>query len=441
MNLWRQSDQYTQEESLNRLFNRAVLSVLVFGIIGCAVALFFSVRDQNWGGSATISAVLVILILAVRLTYSGKSLSAFRLMAVFVFLIVTFRVTVFQGVDNLAFFIIFPLIVMIGVLYRDRPTYIAVLGGMLAIWLLSLYLLEGNDFYEDQLLEISIQFKFVVISISILILIVVLQLTTRNILVANQRLVAAKEDAIKAQTAAEEANQAKSTFLANMSHELRTPLNAIIGYSELIQEISEEDVSEDSKKIELSAKNLLGIINSILEISKIESRTFRVDRSTFDVQDLVNEVTIIVAPQIEAKGNRYSVESRISNGSIFADRQKLLQILINLIGNANKFTDSGNIALKISNDDQEMTFSVEDDGIGISEEAQLRIFEPFEQVNHALNRNYDGVGLGLAICKQFAVIMNGRLKVKSKLGCGSTFTLMLPILAPTSADMINHSVL
>ena len=427
MNFGWQSDQYTEEESLNRLFNRAVLSVLICGIIGCSIALFFSVRDQNWGGSATIGTVLLIVIFAVRLTYSGRSLIAFRIMAVSVFLIVAFRVTVFQGVDNLAFFVIFPLIVMIGVLYRDKPKYIMALGGVLAVWLLTLYLLEINDFYGEQQLDISPQFKFVIIAISLLVLIVVLQVTTRNILVANQRLVTAKEDAIEAQTAAEEANQAKSTFLANMSHELRTPLNAIIGYSEMIQEMSEGDVSEDSKKIELSAKNLLGILNSILEISKIESQTFQLDQTEFDVRRLVDEVNIIVSPQIEAKGNRYSAEVMISNWNMFSDRQKLLQILINLIGNANKFTENGNVVLKISNDDEQMIFSVVDDGIGISEEAQLKIFEPFEQVNHQLNRNYDGVGLGLAICKQFAVMMNGRLKVESNLGAGSTFTLSLPI--------------
>lgn len=429
MNLWWHNDQYT-EESLNQLFDRAIFIVLMFGIMGCTIGLFIAIRDQNWGSIVTIGSVFLVVLAAIRLTVLKQTLRAFQLIAVVVFLIVAMRITFFQGANNLAFFMIFPLIVMIGVLYRDKPAYIVLLGGLLVLWLTVLYVLEINNFYAEQYIEISTQYRFVIISISLLILIFVLQVTTQNILVANQRLIGAKEAAIDAQAAAEKASQAKSVFLANMSHELRTPLNAIIGYSEMIQETTHGDVSEDSKKIELSAKNLLGILNSILEISKIESQTLKLTQSEFDVKQLVDEIQIIVEPQILGKGNTFDTHIEVSSQRMFGDRQKLLQILINLVGNANKFTQDGGVVLSIVNDDHYMIFSVIDDGIGISKETQSKIFEPFAQVNEDLNRHYNGVGLGLSISQQFAVMMNGRLTVDSELGLGSTFTLTLPILIP-----------
>ena len=419
--------EHWDEDSITNLLNRFLNFAPVLVNVSCAYALYISLKDQNWGGSLTIATVLIAISIGVILRKKGNNRAAFQVITVSAFLIIMVRITFFMGVSNLAFYIVYPLLVMIGVLFRDRPRLMAILGLIMIAWIFLVYLLDSNQYYANQSIELSVQFTFTIIAVSIVILILVLQITARASLLANQRLIKAKEDALKAQTKAEYANQAKSTFLANMSHELRTPLNAIIGYSEMIGEVSQGDIFEDAGKIELSAKNLLGIINSILEVSRIEAEVAEINRSEFDLKSLINELTIIISPQVQTKGNHFESKLQGTSRKISTDRQKLLQILINLLGNANKFTHNGKIQLVISEDDSHISFAVSDNGIGISEEAQTKIFEPFQQVNNEYNRDYDGVGLGLAISKQFAKLMDGELTLSSKLGQGTTFTLILPI--------------
>ncbi len=227
---------------------------------------------------------------------------------------------------------------------------------------------------------------------------------------------------------AEAANQAKSQFLANMSHELRTPLNAIIGYSELIQEEGLDSMT-DVQRINISARHLLSLINDILDVSKIESGELLLQAGHFELNDLIEEVNEIVSPLANRNQNRLLIVDKTDPDYVLnGDRLRVCQILVNLVDNALKFTREGVVELSITEQgDEDLVFVVKDDGIGITEEHLDNLFQPFKQANNAYNREYDGTGLGLTICKQLANMMGGDIEVDSRAGIGSTFTVTLPI--------------
>ncbi len=245
----------------------------------------------------------------------------------------------------------------------------------------------------------------------------------------------AKETAEQARQVAESANLAKSRFLANMSHELRTPLNAIIGYSEMLQEDAEAEGFEDSiadlQKIKMAGKHLLGLINDVLDISKLEAGKMELLLEHFDLTTSVDEVVAMTQPLIEKNNNQLELKSNKALGKMYADLTKLRQILFNLISNAAKFTEQGNISVEIvrhtkPDNTEWLLFCVSDDGIGMTSEQQERLFQPFMQADTSSTRKYGGTGLGLAITKQFTEMMGGTIKVTSEFGHGSTFTIHLP---------------
>ncbi|MEM8861964.1 MAG: ATP-binding protein [Chloroflexota bacterium] len=237
---------------------------------------------------------------------------------------------------------------------------------------------------------------------------------------------------------AEKANQAKSNFLANMSHELRTPLNAIIGYSELIEEEIDngeepEILLEDVNRIEYSGRHLLGLINNLLDISKIEARKMTIDIVPINLQRLLDEVSVTVQPLTELNSNRFLVDNHASDPELYSDDQKIKQILINLLSNAFKFTQRSDVRLEVFNfqkDDQNwIEFRVSDQGIGIRPEFIENLFKPFLQEENSSTKQNQGTGLGLAISKQFAIMLGGDISVESTVGQGSTFRLKLPVMA------------
>jgi len=233
---------------------------------------------------------------------------------------------------------------------------------------------------------------------------------------------------------ADKANKAKSAFLANMSHELRTPLNAIIGYSDLLVEDAEAldlpEFSADLQKIHLSGQHLLLLISNVLDLSKIEAGKVDVEMRVASVKRMVEEVGTTVRPLIENGGNVYNVEYETDPGEMIVDELKLKQVLINLLGNAAKFTENGRISLIVRSEKNYsgdyVTFMVKDNGIGISDSQSAQLFMPFTQVDSSTTREFGGSGLGLSISRSYCRMMGGELSFKSEEGKGSCFEVKLP---------------
>ena len=243
------------------------------------------------------------------------------------------------------------------------------------------------------------------------------------------------QDLARTRDRAVEASSAKSQFLANMSHELRTPLNAIIGYSEMLaedmQEQDETQVVDDLKKIQNAGRHLLTVINDILDLSKIEAGSIELYLENFDIRAMVEEVTTTIRPIAEGRSNELIVKCPANIGEMHSDLTRVRQILFNLLGNASKFTNKGEVRLEVSrkkHDRREwIVFSVVDTGIGLTQEQiENKIFQPFRQADASTTRSHGGTGLGLTITKKFCEMLGGHIDVRSTLGKGSTFALTLP---------------
>jgi PAS domain S-box-containing protein len=245
-----------------------------------------------------------------------------------------------------------------------------------------------------------------------------------------------------ARDAADEANRTKSSFLANMSHELRTPLNAIIGYSEILQEDAADNDDkapiDDLQKIESAGRHLLGLINNILDLSKIEAGKMDVFIEAVDIQALVKEVLSIVQPLADKSENVIEMICPADIGSFRSDQTKIKQCLLNLLSNANKFTSKGTLTLTVAREgSSQVSFRVADSGIGMTAEQLGRLFEAFSQVDASTTKRFGGTGLGLAITKHFCTMLGGDVTVESTRGMGSTFTIRLPDQATAPAPALS----
>ncbi len=230
---------------------------------------------------------------------------------------------------------------------------------------------------------------------------------------------------------AEEATQLKSHFLASMSHELRTPMNSVLGLTELIlEDLTLSGKNRERMEVVLKSGNrLMGLINDILDLSKIEAGKMEVHNEDIYLEELINEIDNSVTPLVKQKGISFKITRNINSKIVInTDRGKITQVLINLLGNAVKFTDTGFVEMRISSiENKKLKFDVIDSGIGISEEDQKIIFEEFRQLDGTTTRKYGGTGLGLAICKKIADIMNGTLMVESEPAKGSIFSFIIPL--------------
>lgn len=241
----------------------------------------------------------------------------------------------------------------------------------------------------------------------------------------------ARDDALRA-------SQAKSAFLANMSHELRTPLNAIIGYSELLDEEAQEEglgqFSADLTKIKNAGGHLLTLINNVLDLSKIEAGKMELDISEFEITTLLDDVKSFCEPLVKKNNNTLVIDVAEDLGMMSADVVKIRQSILNLIGNASKFTQRGKISLTIGSEKRDaqewVLFSITDTGIGMTPEQVNKLFREFTQADTSTTRKYGGTGLGLAISKRFCQMMGGDIEVVSAVNKGSTFTIRVPRVVP-----------
>jgi signal transduction histidine kinase len=263
----------------------------------------------------------------------------------------------------------------------------------------------------------------------------------------------------QAKVAAEAANRAKSTFLSNASHELRTPLTAILGYTDLLAlDIRCGDFANlhlDIQKIQSAGIQLLSLIDDVLDLSKIEAGHMKLAPETFDLSALLYEVGEIAQPMLARNRNRLIVRASEAESTIYVDRAKLRQVLLNLLSNAAKFTTDGSVtiattcaAYDATGADAELApiegadrpaitgwhvIEVSDTGIGMTEPQLERIFQPFVQAEPTIAQTYGGTGLGLALCRRLCQAMGGTITASSTYGAGSTFTVRLPALSTTNA--------
>jgi signal transduction histidine kinase len=227
-----------------------------------------------------------------------------------------------------------------------------------------------------------------------------------------------------------EASQHKSQFLANMSHELRTPLNAILGYTELILDgiygETPEKAQDVLKLVESNGKHLLGLINDVLDLSKIEAGQLKLSLTDYSMKDVVYNVFSAVEPLAKKKQLDFKVDVPPDMPSGHGDEQKLTQVLLNLTGNAIKFTDAGEVSIKVSALNGTFSVAVHDTGPGIAAADQNKMFEEFQQADNSITKSKGGTGLGLAISKRIIELHGGSISVESSIGHGSIFTFTLP---------------
>jgi signal transduction histidine kinase len=232
-----------------------------------------------------------------------------------------------------------------------------------------------------------------------------------------------------------EASQHKSQFLANMSHELRTPLNAVIGVSEMLREDAEA-LKQDTEPLDRvlgAGRHLLALINDILDLSKIEAGRMELHLESFAVAPLISDVVKTIEPLAAKNTNQIAVQCDAEIGTLYADQMRLRQALLNLMSNANKFTDHGTITIGARQGQEDgrnwITLAVADTGIGMTAEQIGKLFQEFSQASSTTSSKYGGTGLGLVISRRFCQMMGGDITVESEPGRGSTFTIRLPRIA------------
>jgi signal transduction histidine kinase len=223
-----------------------------------------------------------------------------------------------------------------------------------------------------------------------------------------------------------------------MSHELRTPLNAILGYSEMLAEEAPADMRDDLQRIHRSGRHLLQVINAMLDIARIEAGMVRIEVDTVDVGAFAAEALAAVRGTAAQKGLVLDVTIGPGVSVIQTDRVKLLQVMLNLLGNAVKFTEQGHVTLDVQAADADgqpgVSFAVRDSGIGIPGEMLARLFQDFAQVDESTTRRFGGTGLGLALCRRLCGLLGGRVRVESTFGAGSTFSVWVPCAGAAESE-------
>jgi hypothetical protein len=326
----------------------------------------------------------------------------------------------------------------LGMLHRERLFTMMVVPLLASNELLGFLLLETGPL-QLSLYEILSEQISSALTASILVKKVHDQ--TNDLALANRQLESevsqrknAQEELVAAKEAAERANTSKSMFLASMSHELRTPLNAIVGYSEMLAEDAAEkkdaQLGSDLEKIRAAGTLLRAIVNDILDLSKIEAGKMGLYLEEFDIALVMRDAADTVRPQLAGRPITLLTECPEGMGAMYADSTKVRQIILNILGNAVKFTKEGTVRLAAArvqeNGKNRFRISVHDTGIGMTHEQAQNVFEAFTQADAATSRRYGGTGLGLAISRSLCRLMGGDITVSSEPGKGSEFVIMLP---------------
>ncbi len=259
-----------------------------------------------------------------------------------------------------------------------------------------------------------------------------LERANRDLVVTNERLAAEAREAEAARARAERADQARAGFLATMSHELRTPLNAMIGYTDLmllgVPERLPAEMRSHAERIARASRHLLSIIEEILTFSRLDAGKEEVIPGVVDLRELVDEVSAVIEPLAAARSIAFRAPERLPVPELTTDPRKLRQILINLLGNAVKFTHRGEVELSVLRSGRDLAFRIRDTGLGIATEHLQEIFEPFRQIDDGRTRTAGGTGLGLAVSRRLARLLGGDVVVRSTVTEGSVFELWLPIV-------------
>ena len=287
---------------------------------------------------------------------------------------------------------------------------------------------------------LAIRMSLGIFAIQFLVAIAVVLLTW----IFSQRLAKALAEGNKARLQSEEANKAKSAFLANMSHELRTPMNAIIGYSEILieecEEMEPDEIEQDLEKILSSAKHLLGLINDVLDLSKVEAGKMSIYLEPVHLRGFMNDVIVTMKPLADKNNNKLVVDmDGLNDDYITTDVTRLKQIILNLSSNACKFTHEGvvSISLKLNQVSEAkhlLVVAIRDSGIGMTDQQMNRLFEDFSQADVSTTREYGGTGLGLSLSRRFCRMMGGDITVESVKDQGSIFTVSLPVDVVSSSS-------
>lgn len=421
------------QERWNNELEQALVRLLVGVIAGTFIA--FQVTEGNIPDNAdallyALGAYLAISLLLIGLIILTQSPSFFRRLAGILTDMSGLSVTMYSMNEAGAVLFSFYLWVIMGngLRFGKLYLYIAMLCAITGFCVV----IVTNAFWLQHLyVSIGILFGFVALPLYFSKLLT--RLTNVNATLESRVLERTRELEV-ARDHALAANKAKTQFLANMSHELRTPLNAVIGYSEMLEEGALEDKRSsdvaDLKKIHGAGKQLLEMINDILDLSKIESGEMTLKRGPVDVRTLLQNIIETVHPMLKHNNNTIKVEIDSDLNSINVDKLRLRQVLLNLLSNAIKFTQNGIIDLQARmlnvGNEQIIEVTVRDTGIGISGKDMPTIFNPFTQIDDTYAGQYEGSGLGLAISRNLCRMMGGDIYVESTLGKGSVFTVWLP---------------